>query len=299
MLTNIASPDMKFKTCAFISVASLVATHSWSATESTASSTAKPAQSMVYFTPSFYPAENEWLVTGGLIKGNAPIDTVTKILGRADATSNMTEHSTIAASSLRYGLSKQSELMISVTYLAETTSYQTSWSMPQLAYTYRIAQPDSLLKSNLTAIYIPRSLYESPFSGPARYKLGGGSSYEVAPESWVNVALEYRVKSSEKFPAYALINSNLTKAFSSVVVSAGISAKKQEEARPNLGSRSETFWVRGVNLGVAQKIDNKQGLTFILSHEKQNSKEVLDSGYGSVALRIKSTTATVGYYQAF
>jgi hypothetical protein len=107
------------------------------------------------------------------------------------------------------------------------------------------------------------------------------------------------VKSSEKFPAYALINSNLTKAFSSVVVSAGISAKKQEEARPNFGSRSEAFWVRGVNLGVAQKIGNKQGLTFILSHEKQNSREVLDSGYGSVAFRIKSTTATAGYYQAF
>ena len=65
---------------------------------------------------------------GGLSKGNAPIDTVTKILGRPGATANMTEHSTIAASSLRYGLSKQSELMVSVTYLAETTSYQTSYA---------------------------------------------------------------------------------------------------------------------------------------------------------------------------
>ena len=77
---------MKFKTCVFISVAGLVATPSWSATHSVASSTAKPAQSIAYFTPSFYPAENEWLVTGGLSKGNAPIDSVTKILGRPDAT---------------------------------------------------------------------------------------------------------------------------------------------------------------------------------------------------------------------
>lgn len=49
--------------------------------------------------PSIYPAENEWLMTGGLSNANAPIDTVTKILGRPDVTSNVTDDSTIAASS--------------------------------------------------------------------------------------------------------------------------------------------------------------------------------------------------------
>jgi len=51
--------------------------------------------------PSIYPAENEWLMTGGLSNANAPIDTVTKILGRPDVTSNVTEDSTVAASSLQ------------------------------------------------------------------------------------------------------------------------------------------------------------------------------------------------------
>lgn len=113
------------------------------------------------------------------------------------------------------------------------------------------------------------------------------------------MGLEYRFKSSEKFPAYALITGSVAKVFSDVVVSAGISAKKQDDARPNFGSRLDAYWTQAVNLGVSKKIDDKRGLSLVLSQEWQKTNEALDSGYGSVNVRVKTSTATLGYYQAF
>ena len=72
MLTFIVPKSKKFKTCAYISVAGLVATSSWSATESVASNAAQPGHSLTFFTPSFYPPENEWRVTGGLARVMPP-----------------------------------------------------------------------------------------------------------------------------------------------------------------------------------------------------------------------------------
>jgi hypothetical protein len=272
---------------------------SWAAGESAAASAPQSGASLNYFTPNFYPSENAWLVTGSLSQGNSSIQSVTRILGRPDSTQNLSEHSTLAASSLRYGLSSQSEVLVSVSYLAASTLYPTSWTMPQLAYAYRITPPDSALKSNLTATYIPKSLFDGPFSGPARFKLGGVSSYEVAPESWVSMGLEYRFKSSEKFPGLVQLTGGFTRVFSTLVVSAGLSAKKQDSARPNPGSRLDNQWTPGVNLGLAQKIDAKRGFTLVISQERQKTNEVMDSGFGSLGMKIRTSAATLGYYQAF
>jgi hypothetical protein len=281
---------------------------SWSAGESAAASAPQPSASLSYFTPNFYPAEKAWLVTGGLSQGNASIESVSKVLALPlpATTLNLSEHATVAASTLRYGLSSQSELMVSVTYLAASTLYETSWSMPQLAYAYRITPPDSRLKSNLTATYIPRSLYDGPFSGPARYKLGGVSSYEVAPESWVSLGLEHRLKASEKFPAYLQMTGSVTRQFSATVVSAGVSAKKQDKGHSYDGTifdgaSVDAYWTRGINLGISQKIDAKRGVNLILAQERLKTYELVGSVYGSMERknRIKSSSAVLSYYQAF
>ena len=281
---------------------------SWSAGEPVAATAPQSGASLTYFTPNFYPAENAWLVTGGLSQGNASIESVTKVLALPlpATTLNLSEHSTVAASSLRYGLSSQSELMVSVSYLAASTLYDTSWTMPQLAYAYRIAPPDSRLKSNLTATYIPRSLYPGPFSGPVRYKLGGVSSYELAPESWVSLGLEHRLKASEKFPAYLQMTGSVTRAFSTTVVSAGVSAKKQDKGHSYDGTifdgaSVDAYWTRGINLGVSQKIDAKRGFTLILAQERFKTYELVGSVYGSIERKnqIKSSSAVLSYYQAF
>jgi hypothetical protein len=196
--------------------------------------------------------------------------------------------------------------MVSVTYLAASTLYETSWTMPQLAYAYRIATPDSRLKSNLTATYIPRSLYPGPFSGPVRYKLGGVSSYELAPESWVSLGLEHRLKASEKFPAYLQMSGSVTRAFSTTVVSAGVSAKKQDKGHSYDGTifdgaSVDAYWTRGINLGISQKIDAKRGVNLILAQERLKTYELVGSVYGVMERknRIKSSSAVLSYYQAF
>jgi hypothetical protein len=113
------------------------------------------------------------------------------------------------------------------------------------------------------------------------------------------MGLEYRFKASEKFPGLVQLTGGVTRAFSTVVVNAGVSAKKQDNARPNVGSRSDTYWTPGVNLGVSKKMDAKRGFNLVLAHERQKTSEVLDSGYGSLDMRIKSSSAMLSYYQAF
>ena len=163
----------------------------WSADEPVVTA----ASALLPLTPNFYPAENVWLVQAGVSQGNTSIKAVTELFGKAVSRINLSEHSTALATSVRYGLSSHSELMVSSTYLAASTLYQTSWSMPQLAYTYRITPDNSPLKTNLSAMYTPRSLFPGPWSGPAKYTLAGVSNYEVAPNKWVAMGIQYRFKS--------------------------------------------------------------------------------------------------------
>ena len=250
-------------------------------------------------TPDFYPAENAWLVQAGVSQGNASIESVTQLFGNTVSRINLSEHSTTLASSVRYGLSSHSELMFSGAYLAGSTMYPTGWMNPQLAYAYRITPDNSPLKTNLSAMYTPKSIFPGPWSGPAKYTLAGVSNYEVAPNKWVAMGVQYRFKSSEKLPSFLLLTSSVTQAFASVVVSAGVSAKKLDNARPNVGSRTDNAWTPGVNLAIGKPIDAHSGFTLTLAHERQRINEVLDSGYGAVNTKIKSSSATLAYYQAF
>jgi hypothetical protein len=267
------------------------------APKATTSLTTLPA--LMPLTPNFYPAENSWLVQGGVSLGNASIQSVTQVLGRTVSSLNLSEHSTALASSLRYGLSGHSELMVSGAYLAGSTLYPTGWMNPQLAYAYRITPDNSPLKSNLSAMYTPRSIFPGPWSGPAKYTLAGVTNYEVAANKWVTLGVQYRFKSSEKFPSILLLTSSVTQAFSSVVVSAGVSAKKLDNARPNLGSRTDNAWTPGVNLAIGKAIDARRGITLTVAHDRQKINEVLDSGYGAVNTKVRSSSAALAYYQAF
>jgi len=113
------------------------------------------------------------------------------------------------------------------------------------------------------------------------------------------MGIQYRFKSSEKFPSFLLLTSGVTQAFFSVVVSADVSAKKRDNARPNVGSRTDNAWTPGVNLAIGKTLDARRGLTLTLAHERQKINGVLDSGYGAVNTKIKSSSATFAYYQAF
>jgi hypothetical protein len=66
------------------------------------------------------------------------------------------------------------------------------------------------------------------------------------------MGIQYRFKSSEKFPSFLLLTFGVTQAFSSVVVSAGVSAKKLDNARPNVDSRTDNAWTLCANLAISK-----------------------------------------------
>jgi hypothetical protein len=297
-----ANPRQKNTLWVAMAVVIFSPTLAWSADEPVATAGPKASTSpkaLMPLTPDFYPAEDAWLVQAGVSQVKSSIQSVTQLFGNTVSSINMSDHSTALGSSVRYGLSKHSELMVSGTYLAASTLYPTGWSMPQLAYAYRITPKNSPLKTNLSAMYTPKSLFQGPWSGPAKYTLAGVSNYEVSPNKWVAVGVQYRFKSSELFPGLLLLTSNVTQSFSSVVVSAGVSAKKLDSAHPNVASQTHNAWTPGVNFAIGKPLDARRGITLTMAHDRPKINEVLDSGYGAVNTKVKSSSATLTYYQVF